>query len=677
MSKKFHKKHSKQKEITKKEKTPLFFSKTLNSKQALLFKIGIVLLSVIVGIWYVLYAYNQNLNFGFTLDDPWIHLTFAKNLIEYGAYSYFKNEVITSGSTSPLYTVLLAIFYLIIKNEFILSYFLGISFLALTVYFTYKIVELDFPTKTILAISAAVLIAIQPKLNLISISGMETTMFIFFVAASIYFYRKMNAVLTGIFLGLSVWARPEGLLLWIAITIDYLYRFFVVNKSVKDVNAIQLFSKQQLVKILLIGLGLVGSYFIFNLILSGSLLPNSYSAKIEYYFGSNRENFLKRDVIDYFSSGEFVLIGVTFCLGIISLITNVYKRRYNPILIFILFTIGLIAVYYIKLPFAHRFGRYLMPVIPLMILTALYTLAALLEYIQNRAKSDQSFGLNFLFALFIGVTFFFSIDENTKYMDETSEVWKYHDVRHVAIANWLKNNTPQDAIIATHDIGALAFYSDRKIIDMVGLVNPEVISHLNENNLTDYMRKYFTANNVSYFASIRNWFEAVNQTPVYIPIDEFEYFEVFRFEPEKLHFHPKEVSFLNEQAVYYLQNNQPKNAVQVLKRSISIDPQSSRTHFLLGSAYELLRENSSAEKEFRRTLELFPESSDGLYGLGKISFNRGDFENAKKYVTECLELNSNYAPAMQLMVIILEDVENNPTAALPLRQKLSELLEKR
>jgi len=677
MSKKFQKKHAKQKEISKKEKPALYLSKSLNKKQNIFFVIGAVLLSIIIGMWYVIQSYSQNNSYGFTLDDPWIHLTFAKNLIEYGAYSYFKSDVITSGSTSPLYTLILALFYLIIKNEFILSYFIGISFLALTVFFTYRIVYIDFPSKTILAIAATVMIAIQPKLNLISVSGMETTMFIFFLVSTIYFYKKNNSILTGIFLGLSVWARPEGLILWIALTIDYFYKFFVASRSKNDEFSTPMFNKEQLAKLLAIGLGLVALYFIFNFLLSGSLLPNSYAAKIEYYFGSNRESFLQRDVLEYFSKGELVLIGVTFCIGIIHLAVSLFQRRYNPVLIFVLFTIGLIAIYYIKLPFAHRFGRYLMPVIPMMILTSLYTFAIILEFIQQRSKSDQSFGLNLLFALFIGITIIFSLDENFKKMDETSEVWNYHNVRHVAIANWLKNNTPKDAVIATHDIGALAFYSERKIVDMVGLVNPEVISHLNEKNFTDYMRKYFSENNVSYFASIRNWFEAVNQKPVYVPIDEFEYFEVFKFEPEKLHFHPKEVSYLNEQAVYHLQNNQPKNAVQVLSKSVLLDPKSSRTHFLLGSSYEMLRDNNSAEREFRRTLELFPESADGLYGLGKVSFNRGDFDNAKKYATNCLELNPNYAPAMQLMVIILEDIEKNPTAAFPLRQKLTELLENR
>ena len=54
-------------------------------------------------------AFQRNGTNGFPLDDPWIHLQFAKNLHAYGHYSYYKAEMVTSGSTSPLYTLILAL----------------------------------------------------------------------------------------------------------------------------------------------------------------------------------------------------------------------------------------------------------------------------------------------------------------------------------------------------------------------------------------------------------------------------------------------------------------------------------------------------------------------------------------------------------------------------------------
>jgi hypothetical protein len=45
----------------------------------------------------------------------------------------------------------------------------------------------------------------------------------------------------------------------------------------------------------------------------------------------------------------------------------------------------------------------------------------------------------------------------------------------VATGHWLSRETRADARIATNDIGAIAFYSQRFIIDTEGLVTPEAI----------------------------------------------------------------------------------------------------------------------------------------------------------------------------------------------------------
>ena len=43
-------------------------------------------LSIAAAVYLIYSAYKTNGFFGFPLDDPWIHLTFAKNLIEYGGF---------------------------------------------------------------------------------------------------------------------------------------------------------------------------------------------------------------------------------------------------------------------------------------------------------------------------------------------------------------------------------------------------------------------------------------------------------------------------------------------------------------------------------------------------------------------------------------------------------------
>jgi hypothetical protein len=50
----------------------------------------------------------------------------------------------------------------------------------------------------------------------------------------------------------------------------------------------------------------------------------------------------------------------------------------------------------------------------------------------------------------------------------------------IPIGNWLKQNTPEDAVVFTPDIGAIGFYSDRKICDAAGLVSPEMLKYIRQ-----------------------------------------------------------------------------------------------------------------------------------------------------------------------------------------------------
>jgi hypothetical protein len=120
------------------KKIEIGFSLDLNPLTTKIILAVLLLLSVILPYYYISFALMINGYNSFPLDDPWIHLTFAKNLAEYGSFSYFKNEIVTSGSTSPLYTFILAAGFFITKNEMWLSYVIGIIFFRVSVFFYYN-----------------------------------------------------------------------------------------------------------------------------------------------------------------------------------------------------------------------------------------------------------------------------------------------------------------------------------------------------------------------------------------------------------------------------------------------------------------------------------------------------------------------------------------------------------
>ncbi|MEN8006687.1 MAG: hypothetical protein ABFS42_06695 [Candidatus Krumholzibacteriota bacterium] len=46
---------------------------------------------------------------------------------------------------------------------------------------------------------------------------------------------------------------------------------------------------------------------------------------------------------------------------------------------------------------------------------------------------------------------------------------------YLELGDWLRSNTPEDAVVAALDIGALGFASDRTVLDLMGLVSPRIM----------------------------------------------------------------------------------------------------------------------------------------------------------------------------------------------------------
>ncbi len=46
---------------------------------------------------------------------------------------------------------------------------------------------------------------------------------------------------------------------------------------------------------------------------------------------------------------------------------------------------------------------------------------------------------------------------------------------YLGMGQWLSENTPQDAVIAALDIGAVGYASERRVLDLMGLVSPEIL----------------------------------------------------------------------------------------------------------------------------------------------------------------------------------------------------------
>jgi hypothetical protein len=61
----------------------------------------------------------------------------------------------------------------------------------------------------------------------------------------------------------------------------------------------------------------------------------------------------------------------------------------------------------------------------------------------------------------------------------------------VVTAKWVAANLPPDALIAAHDIGALGYFDNHELIDLAGLISPDVIPFIrDESRLTNYLNQH-------------------------------------------------------------------------------------------------------------------------------------------------------------------------------------------
>lgn len=610
----------------------------------------LILLAAALPVYYLVYAYSENKENGFPLDDPWIHLQFAKNIIDYGKYSYYKDEIVTAGSTSPVYTFLAAIGFLLINDEMILSYIIGISFFALAVFFLYKLSENSFPKENWLAIGTALIFLCDRWMNFIADSGMETTLFIFLLTACFYFYRKRNAIAFALLFGLVVWVRPDGIAFIAVLIADYLWLLYVKRGYAQINKNVNLFKNSDYIKIGIIFTVFILLYFGMNLQLSGTLLPNTYTAKLTYYTPEyrSRSDFLRLEVWQYFTDSGYALLIVPFFIALILIISDSVKRKYNIFLLPALFIPVLILIYWYKLPYAARFGRYLMPIIPFYILIFGYGSREFFKYIARFFNNVKIINwLNLIFVL-ITIAYFFT-DYNTnkkKYAEQT----RYIAIRQVASAKWLRDNTSPGSIVAVHDVGALAFYSNRKIVDVAGLINPELSGKLLDKNYASIMTEEMKRQKVSYIAFLREWYRVVNQSPLFTAGENnYEVMEVHKFDPEKTHILRSDANSLNMYALDFISQRQYVQAANILKQSAAADPNSSLTYFYLGLVSNILGDRKTAESSLKKSLDLFPSYKDATFLIADIYKREGKLTDSERYMKAYLQLNPNDTSALSYL----------------------------
>jgi hypothetical protein len=487
---------------------------------------------------------------GFPLDDAWIHQTYARNLAQTGQFA-FTPGLPSTGSTAPLWTLLLSVGYLLGLPYAAWSYGLGIALLGLTGWTMARLARRLFPREPRLGAWAGLFCVLEWHLGWAAVSGMETILFVWLSLVVVERYLAWphefsDALVVGLLGGMLALTRPEGVLLAGLIGLDMARNW--VNSGLKlsppdpskggekskippfggpagpepavnlrsgrpRPNRVGLLRRWEGLTIGLLALLL--PYVAFHLYLTGLPFPNTFYAKQAEYGAMLGQFPLGVRLFGPLGSppdsmqGVFrvVFVGAQVLLlpGLIYAAWLTFKEKRGELALIWTWWLGYLLLYGLRLPVTYQHGRYQIPAIVWLVLLGAWGTARLLKLIPPHRTLVRASGRALVIALAVLTVAFWGVGA-TAYARDVRII----NGEMVTTARWLAENTPPTALIAAHDIGAMGYFAQRPLIDLAGLVSPEVIPVIrNEAALGQLLQ----TRQAEYLVTFPAWYPALTQSP--------------------------------------------------------------------------------------------------------------------------------------------------------------------
>lgn len=384
---------------------------------------------------------------GVPLDDVFIHCRYAQNLLAGNGYCFNPGEQV-SADTSPLWVFLVAIGGIFTSRLEIIAIILSALFYLAIAPGVFRIARDLLRMEERWAILAGVLAMLSSRLIWSSLSGMETILaaLLALLIAEEHArqvqrsqFRAREAVLYG----LGFLARPELALLVVLCIAHWIY-----------VSGKQRVNTSGVMPGALICAILVLPYICFNLLTQGTLLPHSTAVQ------GAKLSLIPDFGYLWFASKIFAFHNILIVVGFIAAIVAWKRQEWLP---GIAFVIVLPLLQSIFAPQYRHHGRYLFPILPLLILFGVYGLRKL----HQERPPIVAIAVAIVAILLSGA-------DAARWIALEAYAARNINDQQIAAANWINKNTTKSDRLAVHDVGAIAYLTDRNVIDLTGLVTPSL-----------------------------------------------------------------------------------------------------------------------------------------------------------------------------------------------------------
>lgn len=494
---------------------------------------------------------------GLPLDDAWIHQDFARTLATTGRFTFQPGHG-AAGETSPAWVLLLLPPYLLTHGQPPVGLVVGwagtvgavvLAALGITTGVAAAVVTrrtgAGARTARVAAGLAGLAAVSEWHLAWAAASGMETDLFALLAMALIVAAgRGLRAAWLGLLAAATILARPEGLVVTALVVAAAAWeathrhaRVGVVGRG-RDHTGVWARLRQWGLSWLppflaALSAGLI-PYVLLNLLAGGAILPSTVVAKtgefqqggdwlprVAYYLAAvvGLRLLLASPVLLVLGAlagawrlgrglrgagpvgasvaddgrGERV-IGATSGGGGLP-----YPSAAFPLTALLgLWPVVLLLAYAGHLGAEYQHNRYLIPALPPLLVLAAAGAAPLLA--REGARLLGAAG-----GVLTAVAMLFSAGHAVQL---TAADVQTINCTQVDAGLWLREHTPPRAVVATHDVGAIGYFSGRPLVDITGLVDPEVVPVAHDEAA---LRAYLVRRHVAYLAIYSNWFPALSR----------------------------------------------------------------------------------------------------------------------------------------------------------------------
>lgn len=464
--------------------------------------------------------YTLDGGLGFPLDDSWIHLAFARNLADGEGLAVVPGKPV-AGSTAPLWTALAALGAAWPVSDPLWLKLLGILFHVAGVLLTWSLAR-HLGLSRNLATLAALLVAATGWLSWAALSGMEISLFIFLSLAGAILHleernRPCRPPLSMGILGLSALARPEGLVLLAMAAADRLVAF---RRGADE--ALEPSPLPHGIRPLVRGLGLaalaVAPVALFYVSLEGAPVPTTLAAKTDGGASLHLPDLGYLYRVTGILLQPMPWLAVLAPAGCVSLVRRLGTPNDRGLLP-ALWLFGLPLAYACITPIegpalVGKFGRYLFPLFPFVAVLGVLGLESIAAAFgpRERAGAGRRMATAVALAVLCWPVVTATVRTASLYAQNLADVQSGG----VRMARWLAERTPEEAVIATMDIGALAALLPNPILDIAGIADPEVHAYVRRardggGTWQDGVLRFLADRRPDYLVVFPDWLTAVER----------------------------------------------------------------------------------------------------------------------------------------------------------------------